>query len=460
MSNVSDDARVSRRTLLNVSATAVAASALGAAVAPGAAGAHGHGHGNAHGHGRGHGPRPGHGSGGSGSVFEPGAPPPPINGYIPTPLAPGVAAAMATPPIPQTDPAYVAMFRSVERLAARALETERDVLMMQAEAIISLEAAFRALVRPGIKALNLINGPYAAGYTTWMREYGAEVVELVVPYNASIDPAAVEASLAANPGVELVSVVHVDTPCGTANDIERIGPIAKRHGAVTLVDAATTVGGMPVRTDAWKLDIVVGATQKCLGATSGIGVMSVSDDAWALIAKNPNAPSDSYLSMTDWKTRWLEGGSFPLGTDCTGMYGMKAALRHLFDAGGLEASFARHRRAGGAFRAGAEAMGLTLWPAPGALLCDATTTLALPDGLAPADVVARVRRYGVAIAGGQVSGGGVSGGTIRVGHLGVLTDARYVLAILEAVGRAMGSLGVAVDVKRGLRVARRALGRR
>lgn len=388
-----------------------------------------------------------------GVVFSHEVPPPEFDAAPgPAPLAPAVVAALTTPVIPQGDPAFADVFTRAQVMAGQVLQTKHDIIMMQGEAILSLEAAFRGVTRPGMTALNLVSGVYGDGYTTWLKSYGAKVLEIRVPYNQSIDPSAVDAMLSQHPEVELVSMVHVDTPSGTKNFVDQIGPIAKRHGSVTLVDAASTLGGMPLYPDLWDLDIVVGASQKCLAGPVGIGIMSVSADAWNLIAKNPNAPTNSYMSMTDWKEFWLGEGIFPYGPSITNMYGVEAALSALLDEG-LAVSLARHALAARAFRSGMTGMGLQLWPASEAIASDTNTTIALPGSLKPGQVVSHLRqRYGGAISGTTLSGG-VSGPTIRVGHMGVQANPMFVIQTLSAVGQSLADFGVRVDVGAGLQTA-------
>jgi pyridoxamine--pyruvate transaminase len=317
-----------------------------------------------------------------------------------------------------------------------------------------LEAAFSSATRSGIKALNLISGIYGEGYTPWFERYGAEVVEVRVPYDQAIDPAAVRAALAANPGIELMSIVDVDTPSGTKNPVDKICPIAKEYGVVSIVDSASTYGGAPLYPDKWGADIVVGASQKCTGSALGVGIMSVSDAAWDLIAKNPDAPTSSFLSLTDWKTRWIEGGVLPPGASPTIIYSVYAALSRLLDRG-LERTFAEHRLASRAFRAGARAMGVDPWPATERVAADTCTALRLPDGLTTPQVRTHMRqRYGLA-AGGTTFTGDPAGATIRVGHMGAQTDRRFTLRMLEVIGEGLNDLGADLEVSAGLAAARR-----
>lgn len=126
-----------------------------------------------------------------------------------------------------------------------------------------------------------------------------------MPYNESIDPSSVEAILAQHPEVEFMSVVHVDTPSGTYNAADQICPIAKAHGVVSMVDSASTYGSMPLHSDKWGADITVGASQKSVASPAAVGIISVSDAAWELFAKNPNAPVRSFLSLIDYKNAWF-----------------------------------------------------------------------------------------------------------------------------------------------------------
>ena len=93
--------------------------------------------------------------------------------------------------------------------------TENDVLLMQGEAVLGLEAAARGLVRPGTKVLNLVQGVFGKGMGYWLKDFGAELHELEVPYDDAVDPADVERYLDEHPGIELVTVVHSETPSGT-----------------------------------------------------------------------------------------------------------------------------------------------------------------------------------------------------------------------------------------------------
>src|SRR5690606_5685191 len=122
---------------------------------------------------------------------------------------------------------------------------------------------------------------------------GTEVVELGVGPDEALDPAAVEAALAEQ-DFDIVLLVHGEGAC--VNPLEEIARVVDAAGAVLVVDAVSTVGGMPVRVDDWGIGIVVASPHKCLSGPMPLALMAVSDRAWELIESNPNAPRDSSLS--------------------------------------------------------------------------------------------------------------------------------------------------------------------
>jgi pyridoxamine--pyruvate transaminase len=346
------------------------------------------------------------------------------------------------------DPAFIEAFRRTERKLADVYRTKADVLLMQGEAILGLEAAARALVRPGTRCLNLVSGVFGKGMGYWLRDFGAELHELEVAYDDAVDAAEVERYLDAHPGIEVVAVVHSETPSGTLNPVEAIGPIAHAHGAITIVDCVSSVGGMPLWPDEWKLDVCVAGPQKCLGGPPGMSLMCVSQRAWEAIRANPAAPRASFLSMLDWKEQWIEGGRFPFTPSVVDVHGVEAALDEVLEEG-LEASFARHALAARAGRAGARAMGLELWPRSDEITASCTTAIRVPDGLGDVQVRDHCReRYGVMISAGQGAGN-----LVRIGHMGPTASGLYPAVGLAALGRTLADLGCPLRIGDGVEAA-------
>jgi pyridoxamine--pyruvate transaminase len=366
----------------------------------------------------------------------------------PVAVSPRVLAALGSPIVYHYDPVFLARFRTTAEKAKQVFETSNDVLLMQGEAILGLEAATRALVAPGTRVLNLVQGVFGKGEGYWLRDFGAELHELEVPYNDAVDPENVERYLEEHPGIEVVTVVHSETPSGTWTDVSAIGPIARAHGAVTMVDCVSSLGGMPLRVDEWQLDVCVAGAQKCIGGPPGLTLMSVSDRAWERIRANPAAPRASYLSMLDWKEQWLEGDKFPFTPSVSDVCGVEAAIDELLDEG-LESSIARHARTAAACRAGVHAMGLDIWPRSEEIAAACVTAIAIPDGLTDVQVRSHCReRYGVMLSAGQGAGN-----LVRIGHMAGSARSLHPVVGLAALGQTLRDLGVSVAIGDGLEAA-------
>jgi pyridoxamine--pyruvate transaminase len=366
----------------------------------------------------------------------------------PTMASPRVLAALGSPITYHYDPEFLEAFRRTERKLAEIFQTRNDVLLMQGEAVLGLEAAARALVEPGAAVLNLVSGVFGKGMGYWLKDFGAELHELEVAYNDVVDPGDVERYLDEHPEITLVTVVHCETPSGTLNDVAAIGPIARAHGALTLVDCVSSVGGIPFKTDDWQLDVCVLGPQKCLAGPPGMSLMTVSDAAWQRIRANPASPRASFLSMLDWKEQWLEGGKFPFTPSVVDVHGVEAACDELLEEG-LDASIARHELAARACRAGVKAMGVELWPRSEEIAAACVTAITVPNGLTDSQVRDHCReRYGVMISAGQGAGN-----LVRVGHMGPSARSLYPVVGLVAVGRTLADLGANVAIGEGVEAA-------
>jgi pyridoxamine--pyruvate transaminase len=362
-------------------------------------------------------------------------------------------------PMPfEYEPIYLERYEKVERQVADVFGTKGDGVRMMGEAVLGLEAATKGLVQPRMKCLNLVSGIFGKWFGDWLRALEAEVIAIEVPWNEAIDAAAVERALKADPDIKIVSLVHSETPSGTLNPMAQIGPIARAAGALVITDAVSAFAGTPIKQDEWGLDITVGGTHKCLGGSPGLALVAVSDRAWAAMADNPSAPRGSYLSLLDWKSTWLDGRKqFPYITSVAEINGLEAALDRLFDEG-LEASYASHRMAADASRAGVRAMGLKLWVPDDSIASHAATCITTPDGISNAEVIDHVHsNYGVQISDGEHAN--MKAAVFRIGHMGPAATSLHPVVALSALGKGLRDFGVDVTIGAGVEAALEVLGR-
>ncbi|BDH04438.1 pyridoxal-phosphate-dependent aminotransferase family protein [Streptomyces seoulensis] len=358
-----------------------------------------------------------------------------------------------THPLLDLPPLSAARFAAIEDRVARLLDTRQDVLITQGEALLPLEGAIRAAAGPGTVALNVITGPYGQTFGDWLRDSGATVHDLAVPFDSAVTADQVRAAFAEHPEIDFVSLVHAEAATGNTNSVAEIGEAVREQGALFYLDAVASVGAEPVLPDAWGVDLCVIGAQKAMGGPAGVSAISVSERAWQRMAANPDAPRRSYLSLLDWKERWIDGGrkALPHAPAQLEMLALDACVERI-EADGLDTVMARHRDAARATRAGALALGGGLEPyvreerdaAPVA------TTLRVPPGTVASELVARALESDPALP-LAAGGGALAKEMVRVNHYGPDATPQVVRRSLVALGEAMARQGLTVDPEAALR---------
>jgi pyridoxamine--pyruvate transaminase len=372
----------------------------------------------------------------------------------PTGATPATLAALARPILHHLDPAFGTFYQETVELLGRAFGATEAPVILQGEAVVGLEATAASLIGPGDVVLNLVSGMFGRGYGDWARRYAREVIEIEVPFDSAVPPASVAEALARRPDITVVSVVHCETPCGTVNDLDAIAAVVAEYGAALIVDAVSSFGGIRCDLAAWGDCLVVTAPQKCLGGPPGLSLLHVSDGAWARMAANPAAPRGSALSILDWREAHLADRPFPFTPSVSDVYGLRACLEQYLQEGG-DAVRQRHRRAARAARAGAEALGLTLFARDPAIRSDTVTAVRAPAGIDERAVRAHARaESGVMLSGGQ---GDLAGTVLQVGHMGPGAYPLGPVIAITALGRALRALGAKPDIGAGVEAAVAAL---
>ena len=273
---------------------------------------------------------------------------------------PRILQAMARPLQYDYDPWFQQFYEDLTRKAAKAMRTRAPALILQCEPAPAIEATAASLISPNDVVLNLASGVYGKGFGYWSARYHKEMVEIEVPFNESIDPAAVKAAFKKRPDIKVVSLVHHDTPSGTINPAREIGAITRKHGAFLLVDAVSSFGGMDIHPGDCQADIFITGPGKCLGGAPGVTMVAVSERAWQHMEANPKAPRASVLSYLDWRDAWSKDKPFPFTPSVAEINGLDAVIDQYLDEG-PEAVWRRHGLTAQACRAGMQAMGVKLW---------------------------------------------------------------------------------------------------
>jgi alanine-glyoxylate transaminase/serine-glyoxylate transaminase/serine-pyruvate transaminase len=294
-----------------------------------------------------------------------------------------------------------------------------------------MEAAVANVTTPGARVLIVVSGYFGDRLAHIFERYGAEVRRLDVEWGRACDPAAVERALAAAPA-DIVAVVHAETSTGVLNPVQPIAAIAARHGALTVVDAVTSFGAMPLETGEWGIDVCYSCSQKGLGAPSGLAPLTFS--ARALTKKVPSR--SFYLDLALLEDYWVRRKyhhtiSAPL------VYAVREALV-VVEEEGREQRWARHERNHRALAAGLEALGLSLLPPVGERLWT-LNAVRVPDGVDEAAVRRRLLdEFSIEIGAGL---GPLAGRIWRVGVMGAGSTLANVLLFLTALEHVLSVSG-------------------
>ncbi len=361
---------------------------------------------------------------------------------------------MARPVLYHYDPAFEELFAQTCELLQRVYRTHYDVVILQGEAILGLEAAAASLISPGDKVLNLVSGVFGKWFQDFIDRFGGETIEVAVPYNEAIDPEDVRKALRANPGVKYLSVVHSETPSGTHNPVKDIGAVAKEFGVITMVDTVSGLGGELLSPEEWNIDVAIAGPQKCLGGVPGLSLMAISPAAWEAMERRPQPLRGSYLSLLDWKTAWLEQGRFPYTPLVSDIYALESTMRQTLEEG-VERVVWRHQTIARACREAVKALGLKLWPAREEIAAACVTAVTMPEGLTDEQIRGTMRhKYGVMISPGY---GVLFGKLFRLGHMGPAAHPTALAAQLAILERTLADHGWPVQLGVGVGAAMAAL---
>jgi aspartate aminotransferase-like enzyme len=361
----------------------------------------------------------------------------------PTPVPPEVLAASAAPVIHHRGPDFrELMLRTLARLQ-EVCRTENDVLLFTASGSAAFESAVVNLLSPGERVLVVTAGAFGDRWCALATAYGADLHELRYSWGETPQPDDVRSRLDET-GAESVFLVHSETSTGVVADVQALARVAREAGALVVVDAVSSLGAVPLETDAWGLDVLVAGSQKALMTPPGLSLATVSEAAWER-SKRSTLPR-FYLDWARMQTA-LASGSTPFTPAVTLVAALDAALGLLLEEG-LDAAFARHAALGRACREGAKAMGLELF-SPDEERSAVVTAILTPDGVDAKELVLDLRdRFGITVAGGH---GELGSRMFRIGHIGYydILDITTVLTAVEALLVERGA-----EIERGVATAR------
>lgn len=361
-----------------------------------------------------------------------------LMGPGPSDVHPRVLAAMAQPTIGHLDPAFIGLMDDIKRLLQQTFRTANELTMpVSGPGSTGMEACFANLLEPDDTIIVCENGVFGGRMRAMSERLGARVVTVQDPWGRAVDPQKVEDALKAHPEAKVVAFVQAETSTGALSDAKTLAALAQRHGALSLVDAVTSLGGSPLEVDAWGIDAVYSGTQKCLSCPPGLSPVSFGPRAVEKL-RGRKTPVRSWFMDFGLVINYWGGGAkraYHHTAPVNALYGLHEALTILHEEG-LEHSWSRHRQHHLALARGLEALGLSyLVPADERL--PQLNAVRLPDGLEEDRLRRRLLdEHGLEIGAGL---GEFAGKIWRIGLMGQSCSAGHVERCLGALGQVLKS---------------------
>jgi aspartate aminotransferase-like enzyme len=357
----------------------------------------------------------------------------------PTPVPPEVLAASAEPIVHHRGPDFREIYARTLRRLKDVYRTESDVLLFTASGTGAMESAVANLTAAGDRVAVVSHGSFGERWIAICERYGLDVHAIRYEWGEAPDPDEVGASVR-DAGADLVFCQQSDTSTGVVADVRGIREAV--GDATLVVDAISSLGAVPLETDAWGIDVVVSGSQKALMSPPGLAMVSVPERVLAR-AKEPRT------FYYDWRANKKAQDALDAAfTPAVSIIrSLDVALGLLLE-DGLEAAFARHVRLGRAARAGVKAMGLELF-SPDDDSAAVVTAVRAPDGIDADELLLHLRdNHGVTLAPGQAH---LKGRIFRIGHIGWF-DVFDIACAVAAVELSLTELGA--EIERGVAVAR------
>jgi alanine-glyoxylate transaminase / serine-glyoxylate transaminase / serine-pyruvate transaminase len=342
---------------------------------------------------------------------------------------PAVLKAMSQPLVGHLDPYFLKVMDQVQEMLRYVFQTRNPLTFaVSGTGTAAMETAVANMVEPGDSVLVCANGYFGLRIAEMVERYGGDLTALKRPWGEVFDLDEIESALQQSKA-KVVAIVHAETSTGARQPLEGLAEIVHNHGAVLIVDAVTSLGGLPLLVDEWDLDLVYSGTQKCLGCPPGLGPITLGPRAAERLHARKTRVQNWYLDLTGLEKYWGSERAYHHTAPISSFYGLHEGLRLVAEEG-LEGRWERHRRNAEAFWEGLERISLECH-VPEQNRLPSLTTVRIPAGVEDMQVRKRLlEEYNIEIAGGF---GELKGVVWRVGFMGYSSRQENVELLLNAL---------------------------
>lgn len=361
----------------------------------------------------------------------------------PSDVAQAVLRALSLPLLGHLDPAFTDVMSQCQDMLRLVMRTQNLLTFpVSGTGSAGMETAVVNLIEPGDAMLIAVNGVFGGRMKDVAERAGARVTTISRPWGESFSFDEIRAALKRDKP-KVFGIVHAETSTGARQRIEGLSALCAETSTLLLVDAVTSLAGIPVNVDEWQIDALYSGTQKCLSCPPGLAPVTFSPKALAVIEQRKTKVQSWYLDMSMVKRYWGEERFYHHTAPISMIFALREALRLVLEEG-LDARFVRHERMHQALKAGLASLGMDYLPKDGERL-PMLNCVKVPPGIDEA----KLRKFLLAERGIEIGGGlgDLKGKVIRIGLMGENSRPEAVAACLDALEDGLIAQGVAL--KRG-----------
>jgi alanine-glyoxylate transaminase / serine-glyoxylate transaminase / serine-pyruvate transaminase len=356
-------------------------------------------------------------------------PPRLLLGPGPSTVDPRVLRAMATPLLGHLDPQFVELMDRTQEILRYVFQTENPLTIpISGTGSAAMEAAVANMVEPGDEVLVCVNGYFGLRIADMANRYGGKVATITRPWGEVFSTEEVAQALERHPA-KVVALVHAETSTGAKQPLDEIIKVAHSAGAIVIVDAVTSLGGVPLRVDRQDIDVCYSGAQKCLSCPPGMSPITLGPRAVEKLAHRKTQVANWYLDLSSVQKYWGKERTYHHTAPISNVFGFYEALRIAAEEG-LENRWLRHRKHAEMLWLGLSDLDLICHVAEPYRL-ESLTTVRVPDGVDEAAVrTGLLKEYHIEISGGL---GELKGKVWRVGLMGYSSRKENITLLLAAL---------------------------
>lgn len=367
----------------------------------------------------------------------------------PSCVDPRVLQAMARPMIGHLDPQFIEIMEDVQEGLRYVCQTKNQfTIPISGTGSAGMETCLCNLIEEGDGVIVGVNGVFGERMSDIVQRCRGKLYRVEAPWSEIILPEAIESALKVSKA-KLVALVHAETSTGVLQPLEEISRIAREYDALLLVDAVTSLGGMPLEMDKRNIDICYSGTQKCLSVPPGLSPISLNQRALEKIYKRKNSVQSWYLDLTMISRYWSSERLYHHTAPISMIFALNEGLKIIKEEG-LEKRFQRHQHNHQALVAGLEAMGLSMLVKKEYRLWS-LNAVKVPESISESNVRGKLlEKYNIEIGAGL---GKFKGKVWRIGLMGHSSNKNNVLLCLAALEDILIEEGYKLNGRSGVSAA-------